>query len=826
MDDADCLAAAVGHLRARAPELAEPLFAGLTGRTPSAMAWRGLAECRIARGALDDARADLEQALALDPDDVDAWIALGDVETWSHGLDGLAAVMARALRRPIPPPRSFHLAVRRAAVAWTERDVGTCRMLIGQLNAALGRIGTPVAQALQGFTMSLAGHLHRLMEAEAAGRGGRYSDAPLPPVFVLGDSHCIGPAQSVVAIDGHPHRVLPRYVIGCKAWHLGNNRENAYKEGARRQVAALPPASAVIASAGDIDCRFASGFYNLHRKTGAALGPAILGTVEGYLDFVTALAAPGGHALRILAPPAPAREPPGATADDRRLVAEIAARFHEALQAGCARRGLALVDYYALTVAGDGLADPALFVDLRHLQAGALAQALAAVPAPLPMIVADAGIPAPERLTLTEAAAAIAQGRLSAERLTAACLDRIGARDSAIRAWTVVDAERALAVARIADRLPVAARGPLHGLPIGIKDLIDTADLPTAYGSAAFEGHRPAADAGVVAALRRAGAILPGKTVTTEFAYRHPGPTANPRDPARTPGGSSSGSAAAVADGHVPAALGTQTCGSVIRPAAFCGIYGFKPTIGRTDLRGVHELAASFDTVGWMARTADDLMLLAAVLLAGFSAPRPVDRPRLALCLTPYAGAAQPESLEAVRAVARRLAPHAAVAEATLPPIFQPLHDVHHLILTAEASLAFQPVVEQHPDRVSPALAAMVATAARIPARDYIAAQRMAAAGRASYDALMRGLDALIVPAAPGEAPLGLGDTGNAVFNGFWSLIGCPAVTLPAVSGPAGLPIGVQLVGRRGGDETLLALAAWAAARLGLGTAPIGLMQM
>jgi Asp-tRNA(Asn)/Glu-tRNA(Gln) amidotransferase A subunit family amidase len=223
-------------------------------------------------------------------------------------------------------------------------------------------------------------------------------------------------------------------------------------------------------------------------------------------------------------------------------------------------------------------------------------------------------------LTATEAAERIRTGALTSEALVRACLDRIAERDGALHAWAHVDPDRALAEARARDA--EEPRGPLHGVPVGVKDLIDTADLPTAYGSPIYAGYRPAVDAACVERLRAAGAVVLGKTVTTEFALFHPGPTCNPHDPGRTPGGSSSGSAAAVADGHVPLALGTQTAGSIIRPAGFCGVWGFKPTFERLPTAGIKPIAPSLDTLGPFARGPDDLALCAGVLAGAASAWR------------------------------------------------------------------------------------------------------------------------------------------------------------------------------------------------------------
>jgi amidase len=356
---------------------------------------------------------------------------------------------------------------------------------------------------------------------------------------------------------------------------------------------------------------------------------------------------------------------------------------------------------------------------------------------------------------------------------------------------------------------------PLQGVPVGVKDIIDTADLGTEYGSPIFAGHVPKEDANCVARLKAAGAIVIGKTVTTEFAHVTPQATRNPRDPSRTPGGSSSGSAAAVADGMVPVALGTQTGGSVIRPASYCGIFGFKSSIGRTDTRGVHELASSLDTVGWFARNALDLSLLGQVLLRdGKPWPLLPARPRLACAVSPCDAAASAVALRARDdACAQLAATGAEVVSIELPAVFGTLNAIHRRIVSTEASRAFAPYAEQHQDKLSPALSAFIAEG-RGNEAGYEKARAIAKEARRTLALLMKDVDALVMPAATGEAPPGLDSTGDATFSLFWSLLGPPCATIPAAVGETGLPIGVQFIGRTGQDEALLALVEWAAARL------------
>ncbi|HEX2117057.1 MAG TPA: amidase [Alphaproteobacteria bacterium] len=411
-----------------------------------------------------------------------------------------------------------------------------------------------------------------------------------------------------------------------------------------------------------------------------------------------------------------------------------------------------------------------------------------------------------------EATAAIRNRTLRSSELVEACLARIEEREPDIHAFARL-ASDSRERARLADLAPLPL--PLHGVPVAIKDIIDTADLGTEYGSPIFAGHVPREDANCVARLKAAGAIVIGKTVTTEFAHVTPQTTRNPRDPARTPGGSSSGSAAAVADGMVPVALGTQTGGSVIRPASYCGVFGFKSSNGRTDTRGVHELARSLDTVGWFARNALDLSLLGRILLRDGKRWPPVpDQPRLARAVTPYDSKATHAALRARdEACVQLAATGAEVATIELPADFGDLNAVHRRIVSVEASRAFARYASEHPEKLSPALTSFIAEG-RGSEAGYEEARAIAKEARNKLALLMQDVDALVLPAATGEAPEGLGSTGDATFSLFLSLLGPPCATIPAASGDIGLPIGVQLVGRFNHDEELLALVEWAAARL------------
>lgn len=417
-----------------------------------------------------------------------------------------------------------------------------------------------------------------------------------------------------------------------------------------------------------------------------------------------------------------------------------------------------------------------------------------------------------ERLTAREAARRIAAGELTSEALVAACLARIAARESDVGAWIHLDPAAALAQARAADTAP--ARGPLHGVPVGIKDLIDTADMPTAHGSPIYEGNRPAADAAPVALLREAGAVILGKTVTTEFAAVTPGKTKNPRNLAHTPGGSSSGSAAAVADDMVPAALGTQTVGSTIRPASYCGAVGFKPTYQALSIAGVKPQAESLDTLGIITRSVDDARLLHAVLSAGpvpAAAPAPETPPRLAFCRTAHWAKAEPATIAAMEAAQRKLrAAGAWIEEVELAPRFAEALDAQWLILRFEFARALSFERTQRRDQLSDRLRALVDDGIKIAPADHAAALALAHACRAEIAGVFERFDAILTPAAGGEAPEGLFGPSDMLFQRLWTLLHLPAITLPGMTGPRGLPVGTQLVGPHGGDAKLFDVARWA----------------
>jgi amidase len=417
-------------------------------------------------------------------------------------------------------------------------------------------------------------------------------------------------------------------------------------------------------------------------------------------------------------------------------------------------------------------------------------------------------------LSATDAIAAMETGKLTSEKLVRDCLDRIAEREPTVKAWAFLDPKLAIAQARAAD----AARGGLlRGIPIGVKDIIDTYDMPTGHNSPIFAGKVPFGDAACVALCRTANGVILGKTVTTEFANRHPGPTTNPHNPGHTPGGSSSGSAAAVADGHVPLAFGTQTGGSVIRPAAYCGVIGYKPTFNDFSRTGIKMQCHSLDTLGLMARTLDDIALFRAAVLKLPPVPidRGIPRPRIGFCRTPIWEDASADTKKLLDATATTLADKgAAVVDVSFAPAFADILDDHGAISGWESTRNYADERLRNPDKVSAELMAGLKRGLAVPLERYVAAQRKSMAFKAHVDSLFDKVDALLCPSAPGEAPAGVEHTGDPRFNSIWTLAGTPCVTLPAGSGANGLPLGLQLVGLRHDDDRLLSTAAWVAAHL------------
>ena len=406
--------------------------------------------------------------------------------------------------------------------------------------------------------------------------------------------------------------------------------------------------------------------------------------------------------------------------------------------------------------------------------------------------------------------AAVARRELTVEAVTRAYAERISAVESEVMAWQFFDPAQAIDTARALDR--AGPHGALQGLPIGVKDLIDTADMPTTYGSPIYAGHRPLTDAACVAACRDAGAVIMGKTVSTEFATFKPGMTRNPRAPAdapRTPGGSSSGSAAAVAAGMVPLAFGTQTAGSIIRPAAYCGVVGYKPTHGSLPLAGVKPLSPSLDTVGVLARSVDDAAFFIGTLLRVDLLPaRSGSALRVGLCRTPHWEQASPDARRLFEQSARLLQQGGAmVSDVDLPASWGGLTSAQIAVMGYEAAAAFAPERRLHAAQLSPAFAEFLAAGLQVDGTGFAAAQRQAAQARVELGALFETVDVLLAPSAEGEAPAGLAATGNPIFNRLWTLLGVPCVHVPAGTGGHGMPVGVTLVGPLWADAQALAAA-------------------
>ena len=416
-----------------------------------------------------------------------------------------------------------------------------------------------------------------------------------------------------------------------------------------------------------------------------------------------------------------------------------------------------------------------------------------------------------DALDVTAARACMNDGRLTASSLVAACLARIASRDPLIGAWAHVAGDAARQRAAALDR--VTDRGLLHGVPVGVKDVLDTFDMPTAHGSALYRGDVPARDAACVAALRGAGAVILGKTTTTEFASPIAVGVRNPRDPTRTAGVSSSGSAAAVADGHVPVALGTQTGGSVIRPASYCGIVGYKADIDAFDRGGIRHVRPSLDALGVFARGVDDIALVRRALGArgddaGFAARD--GAPRLALCRTPEWQRADPTTRDAIEgAVARLRDAGATFSEIILPAPFEHALAAFDTIVVRESAVAMANELAGAGAALNDWLRGVAAKARSITDADVRDAQRVAAQCRARLANVFDDCDAIVTPAASGEAPAELRGAADAAFTPLWTLVQGPCVSLPVLAGPNGLPVGLQVVGARGADAALLATSAW-----------------
>jgi Asp-tRNA(Asn)/Glu-tRNA(Gln) amidotransferase A subunit family amidase len=406
-------------------------------------------------------------------------------------------------------------------------------------------------------------------------------------------------------------------------------------------------------------------------------------------------------------------------------------------------------------------------------------------------------------LTATQIQSRVRAGTLNPADVIQAYLQRIAEREPSVRAFAHFDP----------DQVKLGGPGPLQGIPIGIKDVLDTADMPSQYGSPIWDGWQPRADSAPVAWARAAGGTVIGKTVTTEFATRKPGPTMNPVHPGHTPGGSSSGSAAGVGAGLFPLAYGTQTAGSVIRPAAYCGVVGYKPTFGMIDRAGMKIMSASLDTVGVLARTIADCALFAAAVSGrdlGDPDAKPDAAPSIGICRSPNWAMASPETQALLAHVASKLsAAGATVTDRELPDFFEELVTDHPIVMNAESARALGWELAHHRDRISPSLLERLDFGLAQSEETVTDALATFEATQLWFPDVLDDLDILVTPSAPGEAPKGLEWTGDPAFNYIWTSLHVPCITVPAGTGPNGLPLGIQIVGRRGEDKAALAWARW-----------------
>jgi len=429
-------------------------------------------------------------------------------------------------------------------------------------------------------------------------------------------------------------------------------------------------------------------------------------------------------------------------------------------------------------------------------------------------------------ISANEAAEAMRTGEITSEELVRACLDHITAIEEQIGAWAFLDREHAMKQACEADLALQhgKALGPLNGIPVGVKDIFDTRDMPTEDGTVLHAGRQPGQDATAVSLLREAGAVILGKTVTTELAVFAPGKTRNPHDPERTPGGSSSGSAAAVAAAMVPLAIGTQTNGSVIRPASYCGVYGYKPTYGLISRHLVLQQSRPLDQIGVFARTIEDAALIAQQMMAFDDrdpdtrlqarpklletlAEEPAVQPRLAFVKTPVWDQADTDTQAAFTELVAHLGDN--IGEFQLPDIFNDAVVQHCKIMEADLARSFEREYTRGKDKLSSILREMIERGQKVLAVDYNNAVNRIPVYNRALDKVFDWYDAILTPAATGEAPVGLESTGNPVFCTLWSLCGMPAISLPILQGAHGMPMGVQLVGPKGDDARLLRTARW-----------------
>jgi Asp-tRNA(Asn)/Glu-tRNA(Gln) amidotransferase A subunit family amidase len=430
------------------------------------------------------------------------------------------------------------------------------------------------------------------------------------------------------------------------------------------------------------------------------------------------------------------------------------------------------------------------------------------------------------RVTAMDVARAVRTGEVTVEAVVRSSLDRIQEVENDVQAWTFLDSEYALDQAQRADRelSEGHAVGPFHGVPVGVKDIFDTADMPTENGTVLHAGRCPTEDAVVVGLLRQAGAILMGKTVTTELAVYSPGKTRNPRDTTRTPGGSSSGSAAAVAAHMVPLALGSQTNGSIVRPASYCGVVGYKPTYGTISRRGVLTQSPPLDQVGVFARSVTDAAILAQTLMAfddrdpamrpsarrqlvqAAAADSPLE-PRFAFMKTPVWDQAADDTVQAFAVLCERLGFR--VKELKLPPVFDRAVEWHRAVMEADLAKNFAREYDEGKNRLSSSLRQMIERGRQVLAVDYNTAIEGIPAMNRALAEIFVSFDAILTPATMSVAPTGLDSTGSPIFCTIWTMCGTPAISLPILSGSGGMPMGAQLVAARGADARLLTAARW-----------------
>lgn len=432
----------------------------------------------------------------------------------------------------------------------------------------------------------------------------------------------------------------------------------------------------------------------------------------------------------------------------------------------------------------------------------------------------------PARLGAAEAAAAIRDGVLRSEELVQACLDRVDEVDSQVEAWAFLDRDYALSQARRCDEMRAAGAplGPLHGVPVALKDIVDTSDMPTENGTVLHQGRRPEQDAAIVSVLRQSGAVVMGKTVTTELATYHPGKTRNPHDPGRTPGGSSSGSAAGVASYQFPLAVGSQTNGSVIRPASYCGVWGIKPTRGLVSRLGVLSQSPFLDILGFFARSAADLALITETLavydprdpqmrprakppLQATAAQEPPVRPSIAFVRGPVWDKADVDARGAIEELVEFLGD--AVQEVSLPAAFDHAIGWHNIVMEADIARSFAPLYDRGADKLSDSLRGQIERGRTVTAVEYNDALAKVELLNFGLGELFASFDAILTLPTTGEAPVGLDNTGSPIFCTIWTLCGTPAVTVPVMQGAAGMPIGAQLVAAAGDEARLLRTANW-----------------